>query len=910
MVIMSALPEVPVGAVWRCTDLHLHTPAVRQFRLPAGLDVENDDDQEVLVRLYVNALATAGIEFGAITDYQGVREPWFTAIRAEAEARGITLLPGAELSLAVGKGLHLLLITDPTTSIETLNAAIRHLGKSPKNLFGDRSTEHRELDLRDSLEEALRNLRNQLPSVIVAAHANDDHKGLFKALKVSDAADLVEGGLIDAVEKCDDATRLINSAGRSSPRLNGLACVMGGDPKSIEEVGTKIIDGQPRVTWIKLSALDAGALRLALHDREVRVLRRPPQPTRHDRLLSMEVQGGFLDGLELRFSDDLTALIGGRGAGKSAVLETLRYALDISPYSEQSERDSLVSTALGSGGRVRVVLERPGPAQSQRFEVVRVYGQSPRVTDLGTGKRLAVRPQEVFGQGRAPVILLQREIAAVSRSEDYRRRLLDELIGEAALKADDTVRRFSELLRENERATESMERSLRRSQDAAERLAGLDNEIAFYDQQGVAIKLERHSKVSADGARIDTAARSTGEATERLRELSQLVLDDLGAAKAAIDGADSEHATELQRLGERVRATASLSAQSFAQLALELERLRAEIETLRSAWPDRMGALAGELRRIQAELGADRLDSQRYIDAVRERTALRPIVSAADRLTREQADLTRQREEQLTRFQEARHEAFDLRRKAARRVNKRLRDKLSLSVTYLGDTEDFSQRLTALLRGSGIGKEAVKHVVAADAVDGVELARHIRDGSAALKTRFGVTDVTADRLVTWAAADSGRLAQLELLAPADRVSIGLIVDGSPRDLSLLSGGQRATALLLLLFVQGDRTLVLDQPEDDLDNRFIFDDVVDLLRAEKGTRDPRRRRQIIVATHNANIPVNGDAELVVSLVDNGGQCEVTRRGSIDDKPIREEIRAVLEGGEEAFRRRAEKYGDAE
>lgn len=81
----------------------------------------------------------------------------------------------------------------------------------------------------------------------------------------------------------------------------------------------------------------------------------------------------------------------------------------------------------------------------------------------------------------------------------------------------------------------------------------------------------------------------------------------------------------------------------------------------------------------------------------------------------------------------------------------------------------------------------------------------------------------------------------------------------------------------------------------------------LLRAEKGVIDPRRRRQIIVATHNANIPVNGDAELVLSLADEGRRCVVRTRASIDDATVRNEIRTVLEGGADAFRRRAEKYG---
>jgi hypothetical protein len=160
----------------------------------------------------------------------------------------------------------------------------------------------------------------------------------------------------------------------------------------------------------------------------------------------------------------------------------------------------------------------------------------------------------------------------------------------------------------------------------------------------------------------------------------------------------------------------------------------------------------------------------------------------------------------------------------------------------------------------------------------------------------------------------GRLAQagIDVVALTDYQGVrpewyGLIRDRALVDLAALSGGQKATAMLLLVFAQEGRPLILDQPEDDLDNRFVYDDVVSLLRREKGVGDPGRRRQIIAATHNANIPVNGDAELVLSLADVGGQCHVRTRASIDDEAVREEIRTVLEGGADAFRRRAEKYG---
>ena len=85
------------------------------------------------------------------------------------------------------------------------------------------------------------------------------------------------------------------------------------------------------------------------------------------------------------------------------------------------------------------------------------------------------------------------------------------------------------------------------------------------------------------------------------------------------------------------------------------------------------------------------------------------------------------------------------------------------------------------------------------------------------------------------------------------------------------------------------------------------DVVALLREEKGLPEPARRRQIIAATHNANIPVLGDAELVLALEAGEDRCHVVGRASIDNRETRQQIKSLLEGGDEAFRRRAEKYG---
>jgi len=142
-----------------------------------------------------------------------------------------------------------------------------------------------------------------------------------------------------------------------------------------------------------------------------------------------------------------------------------------------------------------------------------------------------------------------------------------------------------------------------------------------------------------------------------------------------------------------------------------------------------------------------------------------------------------------------------------------------------------------------------------------------------------------DRLDLWFPEDS---LNVQYSTSVDRQSFRPIQEGSP--------GQKTAALLAFLLSYGEEPLILDQPEDDLDNHLIYDLIVTQL------REVKRRRQIIVVTHNANIVVNGDAELVVALTTHSGQTKMECAGSLQDKIVRNTICSVMEGGRKAFEQR--------
>lgn len=139
--------------------------------------------------------------------------------------------------------------------------------------------------------------------------------------------------------------------------------------------------------------------------------------------------------------------------------------------------------------------------------------------------------------------------------------------------------------------------------------------------------------------------------------------------------------------------------------------------------------------------------------------------------------------------------------------------------------------------------------------------------------------------------------------PEDGLEVEYSRNGDGKDFQPIgqaSAGQRAAAMLAFLLAHGDEPLILDQPEDDLDNHLIYDLVVQQIRANK------QRRQLIIVTHNPNIVVNGDAEMIHAL-DFNHQCFVKLAGSLQDQDMRDEICKVMEGGKTAFERRYQRLG---
>jgi len=293
-----------------------------------------------------------------------------------------------------------------------------------------------------------------------------------------------------------------------------------------------------------------------------------------------------------------------------------------------------------------------------------------------------------------------------------------------------------------------------------------------------------------------------------------------------------------------------------------------------------------------------------YQELLRQIERIRPKQNDLKTRQEELNKLYSHRKKLMHQLSEAISERSSAMQKSVKRLNRRLDQKVKLTLQNEGDRQPLLQFLERC-NMEGIGQKRLNWVSELDFTPG-NLAGTIRAGEEALKNAgWGITPTVAQALCK---LNESELLEMEELTLPDTMAIELNVthgmkEAVFRQIDELSTGQQCTAVLHLLLLDNQDPLILDQPEDNLDNAFIADRIVSELRRAKLTR------QFLFATHNANIPVFGDAEWigVLSVEENKGLILPEQQGAIDVPNIQHLAADILEGGKSAFNQRREKYG---
>lgn len=840
----------------------------------------------------IQACREKKIEVIAVTDHYRVRSS--KSLIECAKKAGIHVFPGFE---AVTKdGVHFLCLFDPTKDLDSLERVIGDCGIHDQ----DAASPTGKYDTLELLDES-----RKWEASCIAAHVAGQG-GLLATLSGQarmtawKSNNLLACSLPGPVSDAPDNLRpILENRNAEYHRDRPLAIINAQDISAPED-----FDKPGASCWIKMSEVSVEGLRQAFLDPKSRIrLASDILPEDHAEFVALAWQGGFLDGAAIHFNENLNVLVGGRGTGKSTVIESLRYVLGLEPLGEEARKahEGIVRHVLGSGTKISLLLRSHRP-NKQEYRIERTIPNPPVVRDQN-GNILnlapsAIAPQvEVFGQ---------HEISELAKSPEKLTRLLERFVERDA----DLVRRKADVRRQLEQSRGKILDTDKELSQVDERLASLpalEETLKRFQEAGLEDRLKEQSLLVREEQVLKTSTDRLGPYRQLLEDLrralpidrafvSQKALDDLPGKEIL-----AEIGTVLSALNRELDAVAK-------QLQEALDGADQRLASVKTKWDERKKEVQAAYEKILRELQKSKVDGEEFIRLRRQIEELRPLKERQTMLQCARKEYDDRRRNLLAEWEDVKAEEFRQLERAAKKVNKQLAERVRVQVTFAGNREPLFDLLKN--RIGGRLSEALDALRQDESLSLKELADAWREGRDALAKKYRMPPAQADRIAQAPVEVLMQLEELDL-APTTQIELNVAGEGQPAQwqrLEDLSTGQKATAVLLLLLLESDAPLVVDQPEDDLDNRFITEGVVPKMREEK------RRRQFVFATHNANIPVLGDAELIVGLTATGeagqeGRARMPKEhmGSIDARSVRELVEEVLEGGREAFEMRRLKYG---
>lgn len=896
---MSTTSDWPGSRWWR-VDLHTHSPASYDFA-PA------EDRRQPDWTRWIKAVRDADLHAVAVTDHNTSAGIENIQRAAAALSDAPIVFPGVEVTASCGT--HLLFILDPDRGqadtddfLSKANVPVAQRGtdtaRSPWSV------------------EQLLAIGSQCGGLLIAAHINGpagllEHDGQQRIQELRHPS--LAGVEVDPTKALDE-TWLNGSRPEIARRLPRIWC---SDAHQHAELGR-------RFTWVKMTRPDLEGLRLALLDGNesslVPVARgASDDPNTHASLLIEEItvndakHMGRSTPLTFRFNPWLNAIIGGRGTGKSTLIDfvrkTLRREAELDGTSLRDVFDKRLSVPgsrmeeglLTANARLEIVYRKDGERfviswdhDGKSAPIQRLSGTDRTAEDGDVRERFPVRvysQKQLFELARDPNALLNViDDSATVRGAELRRQLHEAELRYLSLQADARtsrataaelpncrasladVRRKLDILQQGGSAQALADFRLRRQQDAKWRaiLSGVDSSI-------------------------DTITRAANE----------LLVADLGITP---NPPNDPGALALEAMHAKLKAiVSSLQDQVLAAIASALQEL-GDLGTGSEAqtWRAMVAATEAEYEKVAAQLTASGISSPtEYRDLMERASLLERQIERLEGADKRASDLGSQAIAELARYRALRNEWTQRRSTFTQETSGSL---LRVVIKAHGDRQ--IETVMASLRG-------ILRIERFDA-DYAQLARRLDPGSQQPWTADRLDALVADLRTVVAGQGASFPAQdarfiaalrrlspeqvdrLALYAPDDAVEVSFHDHRRPGEswtpLAQGSPGQQTAALLAFVLGYGDEPILLDQPEDDLDNTLIYELLVRRLRETKSAR------QVIVVTHNPNIVVHGDAELVVSLEAKNGQTRIRCAGGLQEEAVREEICRVMEGGREAFETR--------
>ncbi|MBV8072747.1 MAG: hypothetical protein JO270_22780 [Acidobacteriaceae bacterium] len=614
----------------------------------------------------------------------------------------------------------------------------------------------------------------------------------------------------------------------------------------------------------------------------------------------IEISGGFLPGLTINVPRGLICIIGARGSGKSTLAEAVRFALcGISAVPKHCV--DLVQANLAGGALVTVTALAEG---SNRYTIKRGLKQTPV---LVTADGRAINTVDVDRGTFLPLdAYSSSEIEEIADEVlgHKRRTLLDELRSDQMrtihMSLGETTRELetnADRIRNAQRTIDDLTEQMEEMGDVRARLSALapsEDESA-----GDFVNLSRQQQFNQrEIAKLDSAERDLRTLAQTLEQLKR---EAQNVFTARLLEEQSANVDKLRKYDELLAALLTPIEKHIAAIQTKIREAQGTLAQARQGITEIHTSHTAELAKLTAR-------NQAASEQARMRASLEQQVAKLESLERQRAELNNEMQALLEKRKSLksdhilkRDQISTIRDEIASSLQHEAGERVRIRVMRNADHLEYQQMLVDGLKGARVRNQN-EIIATLMQLRPEQLAQLIQSNDLASFDELTHFGSERSRKILDSFRETIDPLAMEVIAIEDRIGIELNVATSGRphfkDASDLSRGQKCTALLPILLARRDNPLIIDQPEDNLDNHFIFETVVNAVQRLK------KSRQMIFITHNANIPVLAEAELVLVLNSDGRVGTIEKCGSVDE--CREQIIDLLEGGREAFELRSKRY----
>lgn len=850
------------GAKYLRLDCHLHTNSDKEFKYTK--------EENKFIQNYINKLIEEKINIGIITNHNKFNRNEFINLKRQALKKDIYLLPGVELSVKEGKnGIHVLVVFSEDWIKE---------GKDNINKFLDSvfiGIDNRENENTRCTEDLIRTI-NKLDSFncdyfLIFAHV-DNKSGLLSEC---------DGGLIKSLFENEKVKNRALGFQKSTSRSNysnfvnwtnlNLAKIEGSDPKCIDDIGKGT-----NKSYIKIGNYDFKTIKYALSDFENRVSNKI-ENIKHGFIESIKFNGGILDGKEVYFSPELNNIIGIRGSGKSAILEIIRDMLNINCSEvDKDYKEKIVKHFMGAGGVAELkIVDKLGKKYiiSKHFSDDTVYIIDEEGNPKDIKIELLLNNILYFGQKDLSI-----------RIDGYEEDLLNKLIGKSEIQNEQLKVNANSLIDKIKKINE-LNLLPEKLDDEKKKQNTIKEKLKIFEANGVKDKLEKEEAFNEDGNRIESLSLNINEI--HLTH-NQNIEYDFNSFKSYASKYNENTFSKINKVVEQIEKLLERKNIINEQLQQKVDK----IDDLNEEYKGIKSKFISEFEEIKRELNLkENLDGDTYLKLKNQLSTINENIKKIEKQLSEKENI---KSETSKLFKERRELIIKDNERYIKYVNKINSNQENIKIEFIANKnkEKFIENLKQELKGTNLKVNSYNEI-AENFIDYLGILEDIViNNSAKLKNIVNSTFV--EKIQEKLLNDIENVCNYK---PNNKV----IIKYHEKNIENYSLGQRASAVLLFILAQQDNDLIMiDQPEDDMDNQVIYKELIKTIKTSK------KNIQFIFTTHNPNIPVLGDAEEVISLK-NEGNFQINNNG-IDNESIQKDIVDIMEGGQEAFDKREKIYNE--